>query len=80
MGRKKLNITLNNIGFPNGTKERVLLLYPSLTFSAAIRKIVEAHLNEVERPSTGERSFSATVDDILRDMPEMTPPSTEDKS
>lgn len=65
MGRKKLHIALANIGFRMGTKERVLLLYPNLTFSAAVRKIVDAHLNEAYKGREGEKSYGAEIDQIL---------------
>ena len=69
MGRPKLNIFLQNIGFNLGTKERLLRLYPSMTFSAAVRRIVESHLSEREAHLPVGQSFNSTIDNLLNDVP-----------
>lgn len=69
MGRPRLNIFLHNCGFLIGTKERIYRLYPNLTFTAAIRKIVENHLNEAEKHMKLGQSYSSTVDQLLEQIP-----------
>ena len=71
MGRPKLNIFLHNCGFLNGTKERVLRLYPNLTFTASVRKIVENHLNQMERATPLSQSYGSSVDTLLDQAPPM---------
>lgn len=69
MGRPKLNIFLQNIGFNIGTKERILRLYPSMTFTAAVRRIVENHLSDREAQAPSGQSFNSTIDELLSDIP-----------
>jgi hypothetical protein len=69
-GRPSLNIFMHNCGFLKGTKERIYRLYPSLTFTAAVRKIVEQHLNAMEAQQPLGQSYGSTVDRLLEAAPQ----------
>lgn len=79
-GRPSLNIFMHNCGFLNGTKERIFRLYPSLTFTAAVRKIVEQHLNTMEAQAPLGRSYGSTVDQLLDSAPPPPAPPSASES